>query len=825
MNDNDKKLIADDIAPRLANGEISLLLGAGFSITNRSNLGQFPTGKGLAEEILTKLGIKDPKSGTLKDAYFLGKEDIPNFNDFLKERFTSNTVYPWQTAIFKYEWKRIYTTNIDDVLDLSFEKIQASGKSHPSFTFLNFTAPNTISSTLGAIPVVNIHGTIKKINDGFVFDGIEYGEQAISNRDWINDIGANLTDGGMIIIGNRLDESDFDAVLARRKRLYGSEARICDSWIVMPDADEISQRKFSKMGYKIIESTGEEFFTYLWECTDRLISERHGTTPLIHSASQTARMWFREAFRHIPSQLINIDTAFGILKKFLNGVEPNWYFISNSAHADISIVNNLQIKINEMMSDRSKLCEVIHVVGPTGCGKSTSIMSSLFEIAKTTSASYEFDSMHGIDIELLIQIINGIPGDSIFVFYNAHDYYFAISNIVKRLASRRKGKVIFILEDRSSDYNQNKRHLEHITPVIHQMPIDHICYEDAILLAEKMKELGVVREKFTELDLDHQAKIILDKERGCGGDLLSTMFSVTTGDDFKEKIINEYHEISSKSPISKKIIDYAAIANLFSINLPISYLADFLNTTVNRITDLLYQELDGVLIHHIQHGRIKCRHKIIAQEYFEQCIERRGEVEFIIDALKVLSKKFTIADIKHHPIAYQLYRNIINYDYLCAKFFPTAHAYTDTHSVYNAVQKDFSGDGLFWAQYGRLYLKGKHYDEAIDCLKTGIAIYDSFQARHMLGDAHMKRYIYSANTKEDDLISGIELLEKEHGNRFQKDPYPLSTLCSNLLDLRASGKSNAKLELKLSNHLTEGIRLFKGDEYFETVLKRYYAER
>ncbi|MBL0284124.1 MAG: SIR2 family protein [Zoogloea sp.] len=85
-----------------------------------------------------------------------------------------------RVKIFSYLWNRIYTTNIDNVLSVAYQQAKSKGKTSADFALFNYTDPNLASNTIGRIPVVSIHGDIKRASEGFIFSslGVRQGHQA-----------------------------------------------------------------------------------------------------------------------------------------------------------------------------------------------------------------------------------------------------------------------------------------------------------------------------------------------------------------------------------------------------------------------------------------------------------------------------------------------------------------------------------------------------------------------------------------------------------------------------------------------------------------------
>lgn len=119
-----------DLINKISNGKAILFVGAGFSksATNLNN-NELPVTSDLAMKI-SKLGnfadIKD-LSNNLKDAtdYYINKycdNDNERKNDLitmLQKEYTIKEAHSEHNSILKVPWKRIYTTNYDDLIEIS----------------------------------------------------------------------------------------------------------------------------------------------------------------------------------------------------------------------------------------------------------------------------------------------------------------------------------------------------------------------------------------------------------------------------------------------------------------------------------------------------------------------------------------------------------------------------------------------------------------------------------------------------------------------------------------------------------------------------------
>lgn len=162
-----------------------LFLGSGFS-TGAMNIrdGNLLSGSGLREKFAEILNV-DPKSydlSTLSDEIDNSPEH--NLYDLLYELFTVRSVSECQLNILKQPWLRVYTTNYDDVVELSYSKLK---KNIRSFSY-NDAKPNKIPE----MSIIHLHGVIRKtdaqnVNDQLVLNESSYVRQHFENSPWYDE--------------------------------------------------------------------------------------------------------------------------------------------------------------------------------------------------------------------------------------------------------------------------------------------------------------------------------------------------------------------------------------------------------------------------------------------------------------------------------------------------------------------------------------------------------------------------------------------------------------------------------------------------------------
>jgi tetratricopeptide (TPR) repeat protein len=820
MNDEDKKIISEIIGPKIIRGEVSLLLGAGFSITNKIDDETLPNGEQLRDKLLKKCNKSAGSRTTLKDAYLLASRTLPDFQKYLENCFTVTDVHDWQKKIFRYPWTRIYSTNIDNVLERSLEISIKTDRVSGEFKFFNYTDEGLVSETIGIIPVVTIHGTCKRLNDGFIFSNLEYAKAANKVLDWHNDLAARIIAGSVIIIGNQLDESDLDVYIARRNETYITNGHT-ENWIVSPNPDEIKSENWRAAGFQIITATAEDFFIELYNnCKPRTVGEVVlETLPDVRKAALNikAMTWFKSTFRLAFTEIESAKTQKGLLKHFMTGNDPEWFYIVNNAHASTQRGDDLLKKIAQAMQINSTGIGLLHVIGPSGSGKSTAIKSAILQLVHTYRYTYEFDENQSIEKQLFKNIVDGLTEKSIFVFYSAADYYFAVKEIADRHKDRKNPYCLFILEDRTSVYKKNRRQLNvtGLTPIYYEF--GPLTVNDAKNIAQKIEEAGLIFPKFSEKSIEARTGILLDKEKGYGGDLLSALFSLTSHENFEQKIFQDYQ--STSDGLARSVLNLTAILHSLNFNTPIDYIAGALGEKPDNVNQCANDDLAGILITPPRTNILKCRHRVIATYYFDNYIAGNGNTGTLIGLLELLSRKFTIEDIKVHPLAYRIYRDIINFDFIYEKYFPKNTRDQDTEKLYHEAQKFFGRDGVFWLHFGRFYRKIGKLSEAIDCFKTGLDFYDSFQTRHSIGMAQLELYI--ENGEINNYQDGSYTLNNERLGRGTDDPYPTTTLLRLLATISQKYPTNNSAQDLAKECFNFGMKYFRDDEQFSRAAENY----
>lgn len=829
MDDECKRIIREEIAPVVQSGRAVLFLGAGYSVgTTTITNNTIPIGYELIDRIIKQAGIIDAEANKvdLETAFAVGEDEIPDFKAFLKSQFKCKEVLDWHITPFYHWWRRIYTTNIDDVIDVSVSKVVSRVKYGPKFKIYNYKdrAPAIMNPI--EPPIVYLHGKIDELDSGVVFDGVSYADHTIKSGDWLHDAALHLSYGHCIILGSKLKESDLEAEL-RKRTLWEDDSvvgklRLNPNWIILKDFNPVEIMGYRKRGLIPLKATAEEFFTYLslylTQMTDADFLKSIAPHLQIEPKDSHAIAWFNQSFNHVPTVVKKAKLAQGIHSRFYTGDFPDWFYIVNSVHAEFDYQHTLIDKINKYLAESSgSSVYLVTVTGPVASGKTTLCRSVLYSISQTIDAVYDYDSLEGVDIEHLWDTVKNVKGPIVLYLDKSSEHFYAINEISKRfINNKHDAKLVILIEEREVLYQKNKHHLFAIPETSsYNLKVPPLTVSNANKLVTAIRSVGLDTGKLKGKSTGAAAKIICDTERGFRGDLLATLCEVTGNKSFKEQLDDEFTEITSIE--SKNIFKLITIVSAARLTTPISYISEILGLSVSTIVDLVNTELDGKIYVHTGAFNISSRHPIIAEYHIQHIMNYDQKEDMIVKLMQCVSNKYTVKEIKNHPLPYRIYKAVLHHYFLRDYVF--SKDISRIESVYSKCQSMFVNDGIFWLQYGRYLYLEERYKESEHCFRKGLSIYDSFQIRHALGQVLFKLYI-ETNCRDKSLLDeGISLLTAEIASRGNNDPYPYTTLGHGIMDV-LQVCNDPELVKTWKQYANEGMKYNRLDDAFQGMIKR-----
>lgn len=418
----------------LAAGQYNLLLGAGFSADSKNGHGRLPIGDALKDELCDITGAN--KKYSLQRVFsLLSTEQI---RVHVTERFSK--CQPGATAqiLSKYVWKRIFTWNIDDVLQNQYS---ASGRQ--ALSTIHYADDFIEVDTAADLMVVHLHGTILHPEKGYVFSREAYVQQIRQINPWMSVLTNFLQSEPFIISGTQLDEIDLDFYLSHRTPATSRRDR-GPSILVAREEDAVTRKLCED--HNLIQFVGwsNEFFQYCQSVLpnapapeDLIPSDLAALLP--GSVSKSARLSFQADFELVPGVAKPAK-----LSRFPYGHEASWNDLASGLDVPRDITPNLLIQIEKSVANDTDAAETFVLLDQTGTGKTTVLRRLSFLLAERGLKVLYCSALSRLT-NRTASIIDLIDGPLVVVIDNLADQATALAEIISRLEKR---DIVFLGSER-----------------------------------------------------------------------------------------------------------------------------------------------------------------------------------------------------------------------------------------------------------------------------------------------------------------------------------------------------------------------------------------
>lgn len=149
------------IYQEILNGDAILFVGAGFSVGNKSTNGEFKTGKKLAHYLCDQVKLSRTDNLNIACSKYLNTfstkvEAVSSLLLELKKEFTTSFICETHEWLLDLPWKRIYTTNYDDLIENTSKKSKIDRK---SINILRNIEPQSVVNS-----IIHINGYIHDLD-------------------------------------------------------------------------------------------------------------------------------------------------------------------------------------------------------------------------------------------------------------------------------------------------------------------------------------------------------------------------------------------------------------------------------------------------------------------------------------------------------------------------------------------------------------------------------------------------------------------------------------------------------------------------------------
>lgn len=427
----------------LLKGGYNLLLGSGVTLDSHNSLGEpLRSSEQLRRDLCTVTGA--PATTSLTRAYALLQPDLRR--NELTQRFAGCQPGPSVESLPRFLWRRLFTFNIDDVLENLYE---GGTERKQVLVPLNFDAAFEPTPERNELHAVHLHGWVRQAEAGYVFSASEYVRVMSTLNPWMHLLSEILATESFIIAGTSLNEIDLEYYLSHRTQKTPRRGR-GPSLLVEPNPDVVTRADCDRYGLILVPATYGEFMK--WLC-----AEFPSPPSLADLVVPDISTLFSE--RPEPHKLLRFFSDFelvaatelplsGIPSAFLYGREPQW----SDLHEHVDIERRDNGVLGDLLTARptgapDEPQPVVVVLDEAGTGKTTAIKRVAHELARSGTPVLTVHTASRIDTRVAAECLSRIRKRLILVVDGLADH---AEQVVELLEDRViASKVVLLAAERS----------------------------------------------------------------------------------------------------------------------------------------------------------------------------------------------------------------------------------------------------------------------------------------------------------------------------------------------------------------------------------------
>lgn len=538
MTENELKRVLDFEDP-------ILFLGAGFSLGAKTKVGKvFPTGNELKKDIIVNLLKYSESTSEYLDLMNYSLSDIcdhaerekssAHLTDFLVSIFQKSQPADFHHKINLRNWKKIYTTNIDDVIENSYKNL------HRELLIQNFKRRSTIE--LGnKLEYIKLHGCVNNPSEGLTFSTRSYLDTMLLQQDYrFSSLMFDMHSETIIFLGHAYSDFniDFYLKLYENSGFKSSKGRLV---FINPNPSIIFEGKAKILGASIIRWNTEKFFEFIEQNQSKK-----------ENAAQVAQLTTitRYGFKNVKAIRDGLVPIKGYESDLYFGSQPDWKDIFD----EWDFINPELIKEfqNFLLTLKEEFSGTFSIYGKSLSGKSAYLLRLGQILLSEGYEVWQFKGKYFNYFEFYKYIkANSDRKQFALVMDDSSYNYGGIKRLVSLIPSEQR--LVVLTTSRISTHFRLRYNLIETKFTEHYLePKINKQYGVNILAKLKQKGyLGILKEKATDTEkLDH----IINQN-----DVLTILYDITYGKGFIKRLNTELNPILEKESAERDFLFVLAI--------------------------------------------------------------------------------------------------------------------------------------------------------------------------------------------------------------------------------------------------------------------------
>lgn len=742
------------IIEKALDGNAVLFLGSGFSVGAKSFAEEhkFCQGEGLCNKLITegKIDVTGESENDLKDLQYIStryletntKKDLISL---LKKNFRCQAIGHEHEVIAKIKWKKIYTTNYDDIMEVASRDVSILREAVVATDKLG-EIHNSKNS------VIHINGFIGSLTEEtlsttFKLTQESYRVRTISDSDWAISLYSDIKNAkSVIFIGYSLD---YDMEL---QQIFACDEHLKEKCLFVVKSPSKRQMTTMKQ-FGIVYEDGLKDFSKLIEQVEA------SYTPV---DNQYELRCMKQVCH--PKKFAETVTSDDMIRLFVDGIVKD----------DITY----SIFSNEYLFERDCISEIVDFLKLEGKlviihsdlanGKSVALKQLEVKLNQTGNVYYLNEELNE-DLLADLEYISTQQGNQFLICENYNQLIDGDAwNLLRRFQASNI-KYIFTARSYINDNFYNR--------VLNDMSLNYKTmgmYNLNELSESEIKRLVALIRKYdiwgANLRQGQKKQMQFISSR-CNGELRNVLLEVYKSNNVQNKI-NDIVKPIFKNELSKDILLISFICNIISVEIGLDDIAIILGRRVNALYFDEYRELKELLL--VENNELRIKSSSIASYII-------GNNSFNNDILRLLNQMVTIFAKHSYVTKYKIMlKLIISFSNLRLAFNRSdADIGRKYINFYENARKTgyYEKNQFFWIQYAIAVMDVKDYGAAQIYLENASSCAqkkydeDSYQVESLKARLLLEKTIYN-----NDVENAYANFEEAHNlicsNKTPERHYP-----------------------------------------------------
>lgn len=743
-----------EIIENALEGNAVLFLGSGFSLSasNFCEDHKFCIGEGLCKKLIEQgnIDVAGEAENDLKDLQYISTRYLENNTKrdligVLKENFTCQRVEHEHEIIAKIKWKKIYTTNYDDVMEVASKNVSILREAVVATDKIG-DVHNSNNS------VIHINGFIgdlteETLSTTFKLTQESYRAHTISDSDWAISLYSDIKNAkSVIFIGYSLD---YDLEL---QQIFACDEHLKEKCLFVVYNSSRRQKTTMKQFGAIYED-GLNLFSKLIENVEKTFS------PICNKYELKCM----KQVKH-PEEFAKVVTADDMIRLFVDGIVKD----------DIAY----SIFLNEYLFERDCVTEIIDFLAQEGKvviihsdlanGKSIVLKQIEIKLGQKGNVFYLSEELNE-DLLADLEYISSQKGNQFIICENYNQLIDSEAwNLLKRF---QVGNIKYVFTARSyindNFYSRVLTDMALNYKTMGMYDLNELSDKEIKRLVELIGKYNVWGENL-RYGFQRQMKFISSR---CKKEMRNVLLEVYKSNNVRDKV-NDIVKLVCQNELSKDILLISFICNIISVNIGIDDIAIILGKKINILYFDEFKELKELIL--VKSNELRIKSSSVAAYIIENN-------DFNIDILRLLNQMVKIFTKHSYVTKYKIIlKLIISFSNLRLAFNrKDADIKRKYINFYENARKTgyYEKNQFFWIQYAIAVMDVKDYDaaqiyldNASSCAKKQYNE-DSYQVESLKARLLLEKTIY-----KNDIENAFANFEEAHNlicsNKTPERHYP-----------------------------------------------------